>query len=162
MRRGWCPMMSCRVPLHPLWNMLIFMLHMNNPSSSTSYLWIDIVLSVDGIYMLANVIIIDPIWINLVSHTTLFWRAGRNAGDSSKRKILLKSVPYKLIFPSCHWSLWVFASTSWQFFSSLDGMGCKGLQKHSSFNFVYVLQAEGINGIATCTDYMYFKVNHYC
>jgi len=38
-------------------------------------------------------------------------------------------------------------------------MGYKGLQKHSSFNFMYVLQVEGISGIATGIDYIYFKVN---
>jgi hypothetical protein len=31
------------------------------------------VLSVDGIHMLANVIIVDSIHVDLVSHVTLFW-----------------------------------------------------------------------------------------
>jgi hypothetical protein len=43
------------------------------PTIQSSYQWVDIVLSVDGIHMLANVIIVASIRVDLVSHVVLFW-----------------------------------------------------------------------------------------
>ncbi len=71
-------MMLCEMRLHPSQETLVLTLCASKPTIlppptfQSSRQQVDIVLSIDGIRMLANVIIVHPIWVDLVSCTTLF------------------------------------------------------------------------------------------
>jgi hypothetical protein len=68
-------MMLCKTFLHLLQGMWDFTCYVGQPCTFAAYFsifdqWIDIVISLDGVWMLVEVIIVDLIYINLVSQVT--------------------------------------------------------------------------------------------
>jgi len=57
---------------------------------------------VNGIYTLVDVVIVDPIQVDLVSHAALFWGVIAIVGDLGKGKILSSLVPCILVYPFGH------------------------------------------------------------
>jgi hypothetical protein len=68
------------------------------PNIQSSCQWVNIVLLVDGIHMLANVIIVGSIRVDLVLHVVLFWEMAAMVAIWAKERF----IKIELVSLSCH------------------------------------------------------------
>jgi hypothetical protein len=125
---------------------------------------VHIVLSINGIHILVDVIIVDLVWTNLILFHISILQDDYDNGDLSKRRILSQSIFDGYIFFYCHKSFWLFTSIIKQFFHRCTNMVWLAISTNGPpFIVLYVIYRQKVsNSFTKSSSHLYFEMCHQC